>query len=71
MGLRFFTFPLRNGEDAERELNGFLASHKVLSIDRQLVDVGMNSFWAICVDYLLSPAGESTLASNLSRNRVD
>lgn len=48
-----------------------LASHKVLSIDPQLVDVGMNSFWAICVDYLTSSAGESALTSNLSRSRVD
>ena len=71
MGLRFFTIPVRDSEKPERELNGFLASHKVLSIDRQLVDVGMNSFWAICVDYLMTSAGESTLASNLSRSRVD
>lgn len=71
MGLRFFLVPVRDSENAERELNGFLASHKVLSIDRQLVDVGMNSFWAICVDYLTSSAGESTLTSNLSRSRVD
>jgi hypothetical protein len=71
MGLRFFLVPVRDSENAERELNGFLATHKVLSIDRQLVDVGMNSFWAICVDYLTSSAGESTLTSNLSRSRVD
>ena len=71
MGLRFFLVPVRDSENAERELNGFLASHKVLSIDRQLVDVGMNSFWAICIDYLTSSAGESTLTSNLSRSRVD
>jgi hypothetical protein len=49
MGLRFFNVPVRDSENAEQELNGFLASYKVLSIDRQLVDVGMNSFWAICV----------------------
>ena len=71
MGLRFFNVPVRDSENAEQELNSFLASHKVVSIDRQLVDVGLNSFWAICVDYLTSSAGESTLASNLSRSRVD
>ncbi|MEZ6127575.1 MAG: HRDC domain-containing protein [Planctomycetaceae bacterium] len=71
MGLRFFTVPVRDSENQERELNGFLASHKILSIDRQFVEVGVNSFWAICVDYLASSAGESPLSSNLSRSRVD
>ena len=36
MGLRFFTVPVRDSKNAERELDGFLASHKVLSVDRQL-----------------------------------
>ena len=71
MGLRFFNVPVRDSDTAERELNSFLASHKILSIDRQFVEVGINSFWAICVDYLTSSAGESTLSSNLSRSRVD
>ena len=71
MSLHFFIVPVRDSECVERELNGFLASHKVLSIDRQLVDLGMNSFWAICIDFLDSPAGETTRLSNLSRSRVD
>ena len=39
MGLRFFNVPVRDSEVAAQELNGFLASHKVLSIDRQLIDL--------------------------------
>ena len=70
LGLRFFTVPDQDSENPERELNGFLTSHTVLSIDRQRVDLGMNSFWAICVDYLITSAGESTPASNLSRSRI-
>jgi superfamily II DNA helicase RecQ len=42
-----------------------------LSIDRQLIDQGMNSFWAICVDYLNSIAVENSGVANLSRSRVD
>lgn len=71
MGLQFFTVPVRDSESAVRELNGFLASHRILSIDRQFVEVGVNSFWAICVDYLTSSAEKSPLSSNLSRSRVD
>lgn len=52
MAYRFFTIPARQGDDAEKELNGFLQSHRVLGVDRQLVEAGENSFWALCIDYL-------------------
>ncbi len=71
MGLRFFAVPVRDSSACEQELNGFLAGHKVVSIERHLIDQGVNSFWAICVDYLSHTHGESGLNQNLSRSRVD
>lgn len=71
MSLKFFVVPVHDSIASEEELNGFLASHKILSIDRQLIDQGVNSFWAICVDYLTSTRGETGQNPNLSRNRVD
>ena len=71
MALRFFTVPVSDSAVSEAELNGFLACHKILSIDRQLVVLGLNSFWAICVDYLNGPAGGTAPLANLSRSRVD
>jgi hypothetical protein len=58
MPLRFFAVPVHDSSKFEQELNGFLASHKVVSIDRHLIDQGINSFWAICVDYLSDAPGE-------------
>ena len=55
----------------EQELNDFLASHKVVSIDRHLIDQGINSFWAICVDYLRHVLGETNRNPNLLCNRID
>lgn len=52
MSLRFFQIPVRRSPDLEEELNGFLQSNRVLSIERRFVDQGPESFWAICVDYL-------------------
>jgi superfamily II DNA helicase RecQ len=52
MAFRFFTVPIQNAEQAEAELNGFLRSHKVLSIDRRWVEQGPTSFWTFCVDYI-------------------
>lgn len=71
MALRFFVVPVHDPGAFEQELNGFLASHKVVSIDRQLIDQGANSFWAICVDYLSHAPGATNRNPNLSRSRVD
>ena len=34
------------------EVNLFLRSHRILSVDRHFVQDGANSIWAICVSYL-------------------
>jgi len=71
MALRFFTIPVNDAAPFEQELNGFLARHRVVSIDRRLIDQGVNSFWAICIDYLSHGTGETRDSLNLSRSRVD
>ncbi len=56
MKLRFFTVRMQDvGQEAE-ELNAFLSSHRILSVERHFVADGGNSAWAICVSYL-STAG--------------
>ncbi|MFT5523972.1 MAG: superfamily II DNA helicase RecQ [Pirellulaceae bacterium] len=52
MAFHFIQIPACGCEKGEGELNAFLRSHRVLSVDRQWVPMGSNSFWAICVDYL-------------------
>lgn len=56
MAYRFFVVPIQDSDDGERELNGFLRSHKVLTVDRRWVEQGSSSFWTFCVDYLDSAA---------------
>lgn len=48
MRVHFATVPIVDGAAEEEELNRFLASHRVLSVDRHLVD----GAWAICVTYV-------------------
>jgi len=38
MGLRFFVVPVHDSSAFEQDLNGFLARHKVVPIDRHLID---------------------------------
>jgi len=45
MAYRVFTLPVHDPGAAETELNGFLASHRVLSVDRRFVEEGERSFW--------------------------
>jgi len=52
MAYRFFIIPVREGNEAAVELNGFLQSHRVLAVDRRWVDQGTESFWSFCVDYI-------------------
>ena len=44
--------PLSNDDsEVAADLNHFLAEHRILSIDRQLVIDGADSVWAICVTF--------------------
>ncbi len=64
MPLKSFIIPVLHAEWAEQELNRFLQTHKVLSVERQFVDRGENSFWAVLVDYLAGPASQSAATSS-------
>src|SRR5690348_5533335 len=52
MPFKFFVVPMLSAETAERELNGFLAQRRVVSVERRLVQHGESWFWTFCVDYL-------------------
>lgn len=67
MRLHFVTVPVFETAAAEDELNQFLASHRVLAVERALVNDGPRSVWAVCVSYL--PAGGSALP--IKKGRVD
>ncbi len=57
MPYKSFVIPALHAGWVERELNAFIGSHRVLSVDRHWVDQGQNSYWAVWVDYLDSPSG--------------
>jgi hypothetical protein len=72
MAFRFFFVSVRDDGTAAAGLNGFLRSHKVLTVDRRRVDQGAESFWSFCVDYLESAGGSSSEGKNGPvRGKVD
>ncbi|RDH84314.1 MAG: hypothetical protein DIZ78_12265 [endosymbiont of Escarpia spicata] len=51
MRIKCFSIPAFDSDAAEGELNRFLAAHRILGIDRQFVQDGINSSWCLCVSY--------------------
>ena len=70
MRLHFATIPVFGDTDAEAALNRFLAAHRVLSIDRHLVDAGPSRVWAVCVSYEQGENGDSPSTAKKA-SRID
>ncbi|MCG6943539.1 MAG: HRDC domain-containing protein [Thiohalocapsa sp.] len=70
MQLRFFTIPVVGGEAAADELNRFLGSQRILSVDRHLGQDGGTLLWAICVGYEAAGSATDTAAAP-KRGKVD
>lgn len=51
MRIDFFYIPARGSEEDTAQLNALLSSARVLSVDREFVADGPNSFWSICVQH--------------------
>ena len=54
MEFKVFTVGLHGGDSQEIELNKFLRSHKVVSVDKEFVNNSLQSFWSFCVCFLSS-----------------
>lgn len=64
MSLHFFTIPVLSAHhQAQDDLNCFVAAHRVLRLDRQLVQAGEHSCWAVCVE---TQDGPGPLPANLT-----
>lgn len=69
MQYRFFTIPITNPVDSEKELNAFLGSRRVLVVQREFVSNGENSFWALAVEYLAN--NRESRQPNNGKKRID
>jgi superfamily II DNA helicase RecQ len=59
MQLRVFTIPLRAGHEHQDDMNRFLRSHRVLSVDKRFTDAPGQACWTFCVEYLDRGTGEN------------
>lgn len=70
MQIRVFTIPTADSDAITPEVNSFLQSQKLVSVEKQFVADGTNSFWSICVTYLQQGKASSP-ASGSSKKRID
>lgn len=64
MPLHFFTIPVLSAHhQAQDDLNRFVVARRVLRLDRQLVQAGEHSCWAVCVE---TQDGPGPLLANLT-----
>jgi superfamily II DNA helicase RecQ len=72
MPFRIFLVPVHYGDAATEELNAFIASHRVVHVERRWIEQGNQSAWAFCIEYVLtSPTLHTNPRSQISRNRID
>ena len=69
MAYRVFTVPIHDPAESESELNRFLGSHRVLSVDKKWVECGTGSFWTFCVDYVETGGGSPGAGKSSAPNR--
>ena len=71
MKMQFFTVPAKWPEQAQQTLNAFCAQHRVMTLEKQFVDVGIESYWSICVTFMegINPPVASGIINR--RDKID
>ena len=65
MQIRIFHLPVAATEETVEEMNGFLRSHKIVDVKKELATINGNSCWTFCVTYLELNNGAGTESAKL------
>lgn len=52
MQIKIFNVPIPGSEEMNEEMNTFLRSKKVLSVEQQVVQSANGAFWCFCIRYV-------------------
>ncbi|MEO0339415.1 MAG: HRDC domain-containing protein [Bacteroidota bacterium] len=67
MQIKIISIPVRYGEQENEELNRFLRGHRILKVDKQLVESEGTALWTFCIEYI----EQSRKAPPVRKERVD
>lgn len=68
--VKFFSIPVKYEEDAEAELNAFLKSVRLITIQRELVCQENRFYWAVAVEYAEGD-GKTAMKSGAAKKKID
>lgn len=71
MNYKIFALPAIGAEQAEQQLNDFLASHKIIQVDRQFINQAELSYWSLCVCYQAQSTTAKTTTNTTKKARID
>ena len=71
MQMAYYSIPARGDSGLQEDLNRFLRSHRILTVHREFVGQGDNSFWALAVEYMDGSPQDSPPSGRSGKERVD
>lgn len=69
MLVKFFACSCRGDDEGTERLNQFLNGHRISSVEKNFVQDGQTSFWAVCVTYI--EQGSTSRAAPVKRGKID
>jgi len=70
MQYRFFVIPAKDSLAPSEELNKFLRTHRVLSVQKEFVSQSENSYWAVAVEFIDDQVKDSPGKSRIDYKEV-
>ena len=69
MQIKLFTIPINNVEDYNTDLNNFLQTHKIVELEKHLLQTGASHSWCFYISYIETDNNKSKYSN--SRSRID
>ena len=66
MQIKLITIPINGVEDYNEELNKFLRSHKIVEIEKQLIQTSVGVYWCMYISYITP-----TVVEQASKEKID
>ena len=73
MQFKVFHIPFTGESEAEEEMNKFLRSHRIVTVQRELTQTPAGTFWCFCVEYLDQQVKQTVMTVPFAKkgDRVD
>lgn len=70
MQIKLFTIPINLVSDHNEDLNAFLRAHKVIDVEKQLVETSSNAYWCIYISYVLGSTSKSAYREKIDYMKI-